>query len=80
MYFTYLNFSVIRTKFFCLHRGVRISEDALYVASGIDRHSDITFGLHVVDSSSLVSILLEKRLAIPTSPFFSFTSEYFSVL
>ena len=31
MYFTYPNFSVIRTKiFFCLHKGVRISEDALY--------------------------------------------------
>ena len=31
---------------------------------------DITFGLQVVDSLSLVSVLFEKRLAMPTSPFF----------
>ena len=32
MHFTYLNFSVIRNKnIFCLHKGVRISEDALYL-------------------------------------------------
>ena len=39
------------------------------VASGADRHLDITFGLQEVESSSLVSVLLEKRLAIPKSPF-----------
>ena len=40
------------------------------VASGTDRHLAIPFGLQLVESSSLVSILLEKRLAIHTSPFF----------
>ena len=40
------------------------------VASGTDRHLDMTFGLHVVESSSLVFVLLEKRLTIPTSPIF----------
>ena len=40
------------------------------VASGVDRHIDITFGLQLVKSSSLVSVLLEKCLTIPTSPFF----------
>ena len=40
------------------------------VASGADRHLDITFGLQVVEISSLVSVLLREVLAIPTSPFF----------
>ena len=42
------------------------------VASGADRHLDITFGLLLVESSSLVSYFLEKHLIIPTSPFFIF--------
>ena len=33
-------------------------------------HLDITFGLHVVDSSSLVSVLFREDLVIPTSPFY----------
>ena len=37
---------------------------------GADRHLDITFGLQVVESSSLYPYFLEKRLAIPTSLFF----------
>ena len=37
----------------------------MWVTSGVDRHLDITFGLHVIDSSSLVYVLF-----IPTSPFF----------
>ena len=32
----------------------------MYVASGSDRHLDITFGLHVVESSSLVSVLFRE--------------------
>ena len=35
----------------------------------IDRHLDITFGLHVVDSLSLVSVIFREALN-PTSPFF----------
>ena len=50
------------------------------VVSGADRHLDITFGLQVVESSSLVdSYFLEKRLAIPTSPFFHLLVNVFSV-
>ena len=36
------------------------------VASGADRHLDITFGLQVVESSSIVSVLFRKHLAIPS--------------
>ena len=42
-------------------------------------HLDITFGLQVVESSSLVSVLLEKCLTIPTSPFFHLLVNGFSV-
>ena len=38
------------------------------VASGADRHLDI--GLQVVEAHPLFPYVLEKRLAIPTSPFF----------
>ena len=44
------------------------------VASGIDRRLDITFGLHIVESLSRVSVLLEKRLAI-LHLLYSFTSK-----
>ena len=40
------------------------------VASGADRHLDITYGLQLVESSSIVPYFLEKRLIIPTSLFF----------
>ena len=40
------------------------------VASDADRHHDITFGLQVVESSSLVYVLLRKAISHPTSPFF----------
>ena len=46
------------------------------MASGADRHLDI--GLQVVEGHLLFPYFLEKRLAIPTSPF-SFTSNGFSV-
>ena len=38
------------------------------IASGADRHLDI--GLQVVEAHPLFPYFLEKRLAIPTSPFF----------
>ena len=41
------------------------------VASGSDRHLDITFGLHLyLIAHPLFPYLLEKHLAIPISPFF----------
>ena len=40
------------------------------VASGADRHLDITFGLHVVDSSSLVSVLFSEAFSHPYISFF----------
>ena len=40
------------------------------VASAIDRHLDITFGLQVVDSSSLVSILFREAFSHPYISFF----------
>ena len=43
----------------------------MYVASGTDRHLDITFGLQLVESSSLFPYFLEKFLTIPTFPFFT---------
>ena len=51
------------------------------VASGIDRHPDRFFfkfycRYRVIESSSLVSVLLEKCLANPTS-FFPFISKCF---
>ena len=42
------------------------------VASGADRHLDI--GLQVVEGHPLFPYFLEKRLAIPTSPFFIYRS------
>ena len=42
------------------------------VGSSADRHLDITFGLQVVESSPLFPYFLEKRLTIPTSPFFHY--------
>ena len=38
------------------------------VASGADRHLDM--GLQVVEGHPLFPYFLDKRLAIPTSPFF----------
>ena len=41
---------------------------------GVDRNLDITFGLHVVDSSSLVSVLFRE---VFSHPYISFTSIWF---
>ena len=40
------------------------------VASGADRHLDITFGLQLVESSSLVSVLFKEAFNHPISPLF----------
>ena len=47
------------------------------IASGADRHLDI--GLQVVEGHPLFPYFLEKCLAILTSPFFLFTSNFFYV-
>ena len=49
------------------------------VASGVDRHLDITFGLHIVNSSSLVSILFREALSHPYISFFHLLVNGFSV-
>ena len=36
----------------------------------LDRYLDITFGLQLVESSSLVSVPFREALTIPTSPYF----------
>ena len=41
------------------------------IASGIDRHLHITFSLHVVDSSLLVSILFREAFSHPYMSFFT---------
>ena len=46
------------------------------MSSGVDRHLDITFRLHVVDSSSLVSVIFREEFSHSTSRF-SFTSKWF---
>ena len=40
------------------------------VASGADRHLDTTFGLQVVESSSLVSVLFREVFSHPYISFF----------
>ena len=37
----------------------------MHVASGTDRHLDITFGLQVIESSSIVSVLLKEAFNHP---------------
>ena len=44
------------------------------VASGADRHLDITFGFHVLDSSSLIYVLFFSN---PYISIFSFTIKWF---
>ena len=40
------------------------------VASGADRHLDITFGLQLVESCSLVSVLFREAINHPYISFF----------
>ena len=49
------------------------------VVSGIDRHLDITFGLHVVDSSSLVSVHFRESFRHPYISFFHLLVNGFAV-
>ena len=50
------------------------------VASGADRHLDITFGLQVVESSSLVSVLFREAFNHPFNSFFHLQVTSFSVI
>ena len=50
------------------------------VISGADRHLDITFGLQVVESSSLVSVLFREALNHPYISFFQLLVNGFSVI
>ena len=50
------------------------------VASGADRHLDITFGLQVVESSSLVSVLFREVFSHPYISFFHLLVKGFSVI
>ena len=50
------------------------------VASGADRHLDVTFGLQVVESSSLVSILFREAFSHPYTSFFHLLVNGFSVI
>ena len=49
------------------------------IASGVDRHFDITFGLHLVDSSSLVSVLFREAFSHLYISFFHLLENVFSV-
>ena len=48
--------------------------------SGTDRHLDITFGLQVVESSSLVSVLFREEFNHPYISFFHLLVNGFSVI
>ena len=50
--------------------GREVGEIMFIVASGTDRQLDITFGLQVVESSSLVSVLFREALSHPYISFF----------
>ena len=52
----------------CAYRDILVcmAHFSIYsVASGVDRHLDMTFGLHVVDSSFLVSVLFREAFGHP---------------
>ena len=50
------------------------------MSSGIDRQLDITFGFHVVESSSLVSVHLREAFSHPYISFFHLLVKRFSVV
>ena len=50
------------------------------VASGADSHLDISFGLQVVESSSLVSVLVREAFSHPYIFFFHLLENGFSVI
>ena len=49
------------------------------VASGVDRHLDMPFGLQVVEGSSLVSVLFREAFSHPYISFFHLLVNGFSV-
>ena len=49
------------------------------MASGVDRHLDITFGLQLAESSSLVSVLFREAFNHPYISFFHLLISCFSV-
>ena len=51
----------------------------MYIASGADRHLDITFGLQLVESSSLVSVLIREAFNYPYISIFHILVNGFSV-
>ena len=52
----------------------------LDVASGVDRHLDIIFGLHVVNNSSRVSVCFREAFSHPYISFFHLLVTGFSVI
>ena len=50
------------------------------MTSGADRHLDITFGLQVVESLSLVSVLFREAFSHPYISFFHLLVNGFSVV
>ena len=50
------------------------------MASGTDRHLDITFGLKIVESSSLVSVLFRVAFSHPYISFFHLLVNGFYVI
>ena len=76
--------TVHNNKYFDPYHSKHISFSCLFlrqwcrdVASGTDRHLDITFisDCRWLKAHPLLPYFIEKHLAIPTSPFFSFTSK-----
>ena len=56
------------------------SDVGMCIASGADRHLDITFGLQVVESSSLASVLIKEAFNHPYISFFHLLVNGFSVI
>ena len=75
MHNTVLNTKTIIISFSCLF----LRQCCRDVASGADRHLDITFRLQVVESSSLVSILFREAFSNPYISFFHLLVNGFSV-
>ena len=57
----------------------RLVEGWIQLPSGADRHLDITFGLQVVEGSSLVSVLFREAFSHPNISFFHLLVNGFSV-
>ena len=77
--------TVNNTKYWDPYHWNRISFSCLFfrqwwrdVASGADRHLDITFGLHLVESSSHVSVLFREAFNHPYISFFHLLVTVFS--